>query len=129
MSENDSREYYVCVAQLDRALGYGPRCRGFESSHARLKNARPLFNRGLAFLMHRKKIKRKYKYAKRIDYSRLNFSHKTMMKLLYTKAKRMPEKKKNAEVRAMIETYGKQVDFVDFSKLDVIEQALFNKNS
>ena len=27
---------YVCVAQLDRALGYGPRCRGFESSHARL---------------------------------------------------------------------------------------------
>ena len=26
---------YVCVAQLDRALGYGPRCRGFESSHAR----------------------------------------------------------------------------------------------
>ena len=28
---------YVCVAQLDRALGYGPRCRGFESSHARRK--------------------------------------------------------------------------------------------
>ena len=26
---------YVCVAQLDRALGYGPRCREFESSHAR----------------------------------------------------------------------------------------------
>ena len=23
---------YVCVAQLDRALGYGPRCREFESS-------------------------------------------------------------------------------------------------
>ena len=23
------------VAQLDRALGYGPRCREFESSHAR----------------------------------------------------------------------------------------------
>ena len=28
---------YVCVAQLDRALGYGPRCREFESSHARNK--------------------------------------------------------------------------------------------
>ena len=28
---------YVCVAQLDRALGYGPRCREFESSHARPK--------------------------------------------------------------------------------------------
>ena len=25
----------MCVAQLDRALGYGPRCREFESSHAR----------------------------------------------------------------------------------------------
>ena len=25
----------VCVAQPDRALGYGPRCREFESSHAR----------------------------------------------------------------------------------------------
>ena len=30
----------VCVAQLDRALGYGPRCRGFESSHARLLQKR-----------------------------------------------------------------------------------------
>ena len=27
---------YVCVAQLDRALGYGPRCREFESSRARM---------------------------------------------------------------------------------------------
>ncbi|MDY5576021.1 MAG: GNAT family N-acetyltransferase [Lachnospiraceae bacterium] len=59
-----------------------------------------------------------------IDYSRLNFPHKTMMKLLYTKAKNLPEEKKNAEVRAMIETYGKQVDFVDFKKLDLIEQTL-----
>lgn len=30
---------YVCVAQLDRALGYGPRCRGFESSRARTERA------------------------------------------------------------------------------------------
>ena len=28
----------MCVAQLDRALGYGPRCREFESSHARFIN-------------------------------------------------------------------------------------------
>ena len=26
----------MCVAQLDRALGYGPRCREFESSRARI---------------------------------------------------------------------------------------------
>ena len=63
-----------------------------------------------------------------IDYSRLNFKHKTMMKLLYTKAKNLPEDKKNAEVRAMIETYGKQVDFVDFMKLDIIERDLNSLN-
>ena len=28
---------YVGVAQLDRAFGYGPKGRGFESSHPRLK--------------------------------------------------------------------------------------------
>ena len=33
----DGKREYVCVAQLDRALGYGPRCRGFESSRARRK--------------------------------------------------------------------------------------------
>lgn len=30
---------YVCVAQLDRALVYGTRCRGFESLHARVIRA------------------------------------------------------------------------------------------
>ena len=30
---------YVCVAQMDRALGYGPRCREFESSRARMINS------------------------------------------------------------------------------------------
>ena len=59
-----------------------------------------------------------------IDYGRLSFMHKTMMKLLYTKAKNLPEEKKTAEVRAMLDTYGKQVDFVDFSKLDPIERSL-----
>lgn len=57
-----------------------------------------------------------------IDYDRLNFTHKTMMKLLYMKAKNLPEEKKTAEVRAMIDTYGKKVDFVDFCKLDGIGQ-------
>ena len=36
---------YVCVAQLDRALGYGPRCRGFESSHARNMKTSGIFQR------------------------------------------------------------------------------------
>ena len=59
-----------------------------------------------------------------IDYGRLSIMHKTMMKRLYTKAKNLPEEKKTAEVRAMLDTYGKQVDFVDFSKLDPIERSL-----
>ena len=48
-----------------------------------------------------------------IDYSKLNLKHRTMMALLYAKAKGLPEKKKNAETQAMIETYGKQVSFVE----------------
>lgn len=52
-----------------------------------------------------------------IDYSRLSFKHKTMMGLLYKKAVRLPEEKKTAELKAMIETYNKKVDFVDFDSL------------
>lgn len=48
-----------------------------------------------------------------IDYDKLNLKHRTMMALLYAKAKGLPEEKKNAETQAMIETYGKQVSFVD----------------
>lgn len=55
-----------------------------------------------------------------IDYSKLNLKHKTMMKLLYNKAKNLAEDKKTAEVQAMIETYGKQVNFVDLNYLDKI---------
>lgn len=55
-----------------------------------------------------------------IDYSKLNFKHKTMMGLLYKKAVGLPEEEKNAEVRAMIETYNQKVDFVDFETLNQI---------
>ncbi len=55
-----------------------------------------------------------------IDYSRLNFVHKTMMKLLYNSVKNLPEEKQTAEDKAMIETYNKKVSFVDFSSLDEI---------
>ena len=59
-----------------------------------------------------------------IDYSKLGFKHKTMMSMLYKKAVTLPEEKKTAEVKAMIETYNKQVDFVDFNSLDSIIQEL-----
>ena len=48
---------YVCVAQLDRALGYGPRCRGFESSHARLTK-KDKANCLVLFVMATRKIHR-----------------------------------------------------------------------
>ena len=55
-----------------------------------------------------------------IDYSKLNFAHKTMMKLLFNAVKNVPKEKQTAENRAMIETYNKKVDFIDFSCLDRI---------
>jgi len=55
-----------------------------------------------------------------IDYSRLNFMHKTMMSLLYKKTVALSDEKKTAEDRAMIETYNQKVDFVDFDSLERI---------
>lgn len=55
-----------------------------------------------------------------IDYSKLNLAHKTMMKLLYNAVKNLPNEKQTAEDRAMIETYNKKVNFIDFSSLDKI---------
>ena len=55
-----------------------------------------------------------------IDYSQLGLKHKVMMSLLHSKVSKMPESELNAEAKAMLETYGKQVDFVDFSALDKI---------
>ena len=49
-----------------------------------------------------------------IDYSKLNFGHKTMLRLLYNSIKNLPEEKQTAEDKAMIETYNKKVNFIDF---------------
>ena len=42
------------------------------------------------------------------------------MKLLYRSLRRTPLEKQTAENRALVETYGKQVDFTDFSMLNPI---------
>ncbi|AMD16597.1 hypothetical protein TL18_00225 [Methanobrevibacter sp. YE315] len=55
-----------------------------------------------------------------IDYSKLNFKHKTMMGFVYRRAKKLKEDKKNAEVKAIIETYDKKVSFIDFDSLNPI---------
>ena len=55
-----------------------------------------------------------------IVYKNLSFKHKFMMKLVYNKAKKVPVEERDAELRAMIETYNKEVDFTDFSELEKI---------
>ena len=55
-----------------------------------------------------------------IDYAKLNFVHKTMLKLLYNKVKNLPKDKQTPEDKAMIETYNKKVDFINFLSLDKI---------
>lgn len=64
-----------------------------------------------------------------IDYSCLGFKHKTMMAMLYRKAIGLPEEKKTAEVRAMIETYNQKVDFVELQRLDEIVELVQGSNS
>ncbi|WP_178842557.1 flavodoxin domain-containing protein [uncultured Treponema sp.] len=59
-----------------------------------------------------------------IDYSRLHFFHRVLMKLLYKSVVKIPEEKRTAEEKAMIETYGSKVDFVDFSRLDAVCEAV-----
>lgn len=59
-----------------------------------------------------------------IDYSKLSLKHKVMMRLVYNKAKSIPEEKRNEETRAMIETYNKKVDFVDFENLKSVIDAV-----
>lgn len=48
-----------------------------------------------------------------------------MMALLYRKAKTLPEEKKTAEIRAMIETYNKEVSFIDFESLKQISEVIY----
>lgn len=59
-----------------------------------------------------------------IDYKKLSLKHRAMMALLYAKAKRLPEEKRTPEIRAMIETYGKQVSFISESDLRIIQNKI-----
>ena len=59
-----------------------------------------------------------------IDYTNLSFKHRTLLKMLYKRAVKLPEEKKTADIRAIIETYGKTVDYTDYSALDMITAEL-----
>ncbi len=62
-----------------------------------------------------------------IDYQKLSFAHRTMMKLLYQSLRRTPFEKQTAENRALIETYGRQVDFTDFRALEPIVREVWRE--
>ena len=55
-----------------------------------------------------------------IDYSKLNFKHKTMMKMLHHSLKSKPVESLTQEDMALMETYNKKVDFVDYDSLKQI---------
>ena len=55
-----------------------------------------------------------------IDYQTLSFGHRTMMKLLYQSLRGTPLAQQTSENRALIESYGKRVDFTDFRSLEPI---------
>ena len=61
-----------------------------------------------------------------IDYSKLNFGHKTMLRLLYNSIKNLPEEKQTAEDKAMIETFNTKADFVDFDSLNPIAESILH---
>ena len=55
-----------------------------------------------------------------MDYSKLSFIHKIIMKLVYEKTKRLSEEKKMSEDKEVIATYNQKVNFVNFSSLENI---------
>ena len=55
-----------------------------------------------------------------IDYSHLSFGHSLMMKMFHSMMLKKPEAEFTADAKAMLETYGQQVDFVDFNALQVM---------
>lgn len=52
-----------------------------------------------------------------IDYGHLNIKHKIMMSVVHSKVSKMPEEELNEESKAMLATYGKHVDFIDYDSL------------
>ena len=52
-----------------------------------------------------------------IDYQALSLGHRTMMALLHRSLQKKPAEEWSKEDKALMETYGKQADFVDFASL------------
>ena len=59
-----------------------------------------------------------------IDYSQLGFKHRLMMKMFHSMMLKKPESELTADAKTMLETYGKQVDFVDYDRLKPIVEII-----
>ena len=59
-----------------------------------------------------------------IDYGRLSLKHRFMMSMFHKMVQKTPESQRTADAKAMLETYGKKVDFVDFGILKQITSQL-----
>ena len=59
-----------------------------------------------------------------IDYSQLELKYRILMKMMYSQASKLPEDQLTAEFKAVIATYGKKVDYVDFDALKPVADAV-----
>ena len=59
-----------------------------------------------------------------IDYNQLGFKHRVMMSMFHKMVQKMPESQRTADAKAMLETYGQKVDFVDFTSLEQMANTL-----
>ena len=59
-----------------------------------------------------------------IDYGQLDFKHRFMMSMFHKMVQKMPESQRTADAKAMLETYGKAVDYVNFNALEQITSQL-----
>ncbi len=59
-----------------------------------------------------------------IDFAKLSFKHKTMLKMFLKMTKGMPENERPDDMRAIVEANGQNVNFVDFDSLDQIAACL-----
>ena len=59
-----------------------------------------------------------------IDYSKLGLGHRILMKMMYSQATKTPDDKLTAEAKAIKETYGQAVDFVNFDTLSPVVEKL-----
>lgn len=59
-----------------------------------------------------------------INYEKLSFKYKTMMALLYQSIKKLPAEKRSEEDRAIIETYGQKINFMNYETLNPIVKSI-----